>query len=270
MTGARAVVGTNGATLPPEPSPHVQSLGRGLAVMEAFDADHDAMTLSDVARRTGLTRATARRFLLTLVDLGYMRTDGRLFTLTPQVLRLGHAYLSSMGLPDIAQPHLEALSAQLAESVSVAVLDGSEIVYVARVATRRIMTVGISVGTRFPAYATSMGRVLLAALPTEERSKTLLHNDFRALTDRTITSATALERELVRVRDRGYSLVDQELEPGLRSLAVPLVGSAGEVVAALNVSTQVRPVSDDLVETHLPALRRCAEAISRDLRSARH
>ena len=146
---------------------------------------------------------------------------------------------------------------QLSESVSVAVLDGSDIVYLARVATRRIMTVGISVGTRFPAYATSMGRVLLAALPPRDRSEALLHSDFRALTDRTITSTTTLETELAHVRDRGYSLVDQELEPGLRSLAVPLVGIAAEVVAALSVSTQVRPVSDDLVD-------------SRDLRSARH
>lgn len=250
-----------------EPSPHVQSLGRGLAVIEAFDADHAAMTLSDVARRTGLTRATARRFLLTLVDLGYVRGEGRLFTLTPQVLRLGHAYLSSMRLPDLAQPHLEALSARLSESVSVAVLDEPDIVYVARVATRRIMTVGISVGTRFPAYATSMGRVLLAALPPAARSETLSRSDFRALTDRTITSATGLEKELTRVRDHGYSLVDQELEPGLRSLAVPLVGAAGDVVAALNVSTQVGQVGVDLVETHLPQLRFAAEAISHDLRS---
>ena len=256
--------------LAPQPSPHVQSLARGLAVIEAFDGDHDAMTLSDVARRTGLTRATARRFLLTLVDLGYMRSDGRLFTLTPQVLRLGHAYLSSMGLPDIAQPHLETLSAQLSESVSVAVLDGSDIVYVARVATRRVMTVGISVGTRFPAYATSMGRVLLAALSARDRSTAMSRSDFRALTDRTITSATTLEKELVRVRDRGFSLVDQELEPGLRSLAVPLLGAAGAVVAALNVSTQVRPVNGDLVATHLPALQRAAEAIGHDLRSAHY
>lgn len=248
-----------------DPSAHVQSLGRGLAVIEAFDAHHEAMTLSDVARSTGLTRATARRFLLTLVDLGYMRSDGRRFSLTPQVLRLGHAYLSSMGLPDLAQPHLKSLSAQLSESVSVAVLDGPDIVYVARVATRRIMTVDISVGTRFPAYATSMGRVLLAALAPDDRRKALSQSDFRALTDHTMTSATAIERELTRVRDRGYSLVDQELEPGLRSLAVPLVRAPGVVVAALNVSTAVRPADVDLVATHLPALRLAAASISRDL-----
>lgn len=247
---------------------HVQSLGRGLSVIESFDAVNDAMTLSDVARRTGLTRATARRFLLTLVNLGYVRSDGRLFSLTPQVLRLGHAYLSSMGLPQIAQPHLEALSAELGESVSVAVLDGIDIVYVARVATRRIMTVGISVGTRFPAYATSMGRVLLAGLDEQELARVLSLTDLRPLTERTIVDEGDLRSELDRVLEQGYSLVDQELESGLRSLAAPLVGAGGDVVAAVNVSTQVRLVPADLVETHLAALLGTAAAISTDLRAA--
>ena len=248
---------------------HVQSLGRGLSVIEAFDADHDAMTLSEVARRTDLTRATARRFLLTLVDLGYVRTDGRLFSLTPQVLRLGHAYLSSLGLPEIAQPHLERLSATLHESTSVAVLDGADIVYVARVATHRIMRVGISVGTRFPAYATSMGRVLLAALPDRAAATHLRRGELRALTERTITDPARLRAELDRVRDQGWSLVDQELEPGLRSIAAPLTDAAGQVVAAVNVSTQVHLVRSDLVETHLPALLETAAGISADLRAAR-
>lgn len=247
---------------------HVQSLGRGLSVIESFDADNDAMTLSDVARRTGLTRATARRFLLTLVDLGYMRTDGRLFSLTPQVLRLGHAYLSSMGLPQIAQPHLEALSAHVGESVSVAVLDGPDIVYVARVATRRIMTVGISVGTRFPAYATSMGRVLLAALTEAALADVLGRSQLRPLTERTIVDEAALRAELARVRAQGYSLVDQELEPGLRSLAAPLLGARGEVVAAVNVSTPTNQVPGDIVASHLPALLAAAAAISTDLQAA--
>ncbi|HET7398653.1 MAG TPA: IclR family transcriptional regulator C-terminal domain-containing protein [Intrasporangium sp.] len=261
------MAGTSGPEAREHGDAHVQSLGRGLSVIESFDADNEAATLSDVARRTGLTRATARRFLLTLVDLGYMRTDGRLFSLTPRVLRLGHAYLSSMGLPQIAQPHLEALSARLGESVSVAVLDGSDIVYVARVATRRIMTVGISVGTRFPAYATSMGRVLLAGLTREELDHVLTETELRPLTDRTIVDEAALREELDRVRSQGFSLVDEELELGLRSLAAPVRGRAGEVVAAVNVSTQVRSVRADGLEEQLPALLETAAAISADLQA---
>ena len=144
---------------------YVQSLARGLAVIRAFDTDHPKMTLTEVAARTDLTRATARRFLYTLVELGYVRTDGKIFALTAKVLQLGYAYLSGLSLPQLAQPHLEELSLQLGESTSAAVLEGTDIAYIARVSTRRIMTVGITVGTRFPAYATSMGRVLLAALP---------------------------------------------------------------------------------------------------------
>ncbi|HLU32391.1 MAG TPA: helix-turn-helix domain-containing protein, partial [Natronosporangium sp.] len=143
----------------------VQSLERGLAVIRAFDADHRSLTLSEVAAATGVTRAAARRFLLTLAELGYVRNHGRYFSLTARVLELGYAYLSSLSLPEVAEPHLEALVAQVDESSSLSVLDGTDIVYVARVPVRRIMTVAISVGTRFPAYATSMGRVLLAGLP---------------------------------------------------------------------------------------------------------
>ena len=144
---------------------YVQSLARGLAVIRAFDTEHPKMTLTEVAARTELTRATARRFLHTLVELGYVRTDGKIFALTAKVLQLGYAYLSGLSLPQLAQPHLEELSLELGESTSAAVLEGTDIAYIARVSTRRIMTVGITVGTRFPAYATSMGRVLLAALP---------------------------------------------------------------------------------------------------------
>ncbi|MGH3438220.1 MAG: IclR family transcriptional regulator domain-containing protein [Sciscionella sp.] len=246
-------------------SQHVQSLGRGLAVIEAFGAEHAEMTLSDVAKRTGLTRATARRFLLTLVDLGFMRTDGRLFALTPQVLRLGHAYLSAMGLPSIAQPHLDALSARVGESVSVAVLDGTDIAYVARVATRRIMTVNISVGTRFPAYATSMGRVLLASLDCERLAEYLTHADIRPLTGHTVRAEASLRAELASVRGHGYSVVSEELEPGLRSIAVPLTGRSGQCVAAINIATQTTVFTGDLVQTYLSPLREAAAAISRDV-----
>lgn len=244
----------------------VQSLARGLAVITAFDADDSAMTLSEVAARTDLSRATARRFLHTLVKLGYVRTDGRLFSLTPQVLRLGTAYLSGLGLPQIAQPHLERLSAEVGESTSAAVLDGTDIVYVARVSTRRIMSVGITVGTRFPAYATSMGRVLLAGLSPEALDSALASTDLQALTPLTLHHADDLRTEIARVRDQGWSFVDQELEQGLRSLAVPVTDPHGHVIAALNVSASMTfGDPDDFVSTVLPPLIAAAAAISADL-----
>lgn len=242
----------------------VQSLARGLAVITCFDADHGRLTLSEVAERAGLTRATARRLLLTLARLGYVRADGRSFALTPQVLRLGTAYLSGMGLPEVAQPHLEHLTARTGESSSVAVLDGDDIVYVARVATtHRLMRAGITVGTRFPAHATSMGRVLLAALGEAECAARLRSMSLIPLTDRTTTDAEVLAALLRTVADTGYALVDQELEPGLRSLAVP-VEHAGRVVGALNVSlAAVGPAETAL--TFLADLRATARAIAADL-----
>ena len=245
----------------------VQSLARGLSVITAFDADHAAMTLSDIAARTGLSRATARRFLHTLVELGYVRFDGKQFALTPQVLRLGTAYLSGLGLPQIAQPHLEQLSARLGESTSAAVLDGDEIVYVARVATRRIMTVGITVGTRFPAYATSMGRVLLAGLPAQELDDYLARADLAPLTGRTLHDAATLRAELDRVHAQGWALVDQELEAGLRSVAAPLRDGEDRVVAAVNVSTSAQ-LQPELPEAYVDAVVAAARAISADLASA--
>lgn len=248
-----------------EPAPrseHVRSLDRGLAVIRAFDAEHAEQSLSDVARRTGLTRAAARRFLLTLAELGYVRTDGKLFALTPRVLELGYAYLSSLSLPEIASPHLEALVREVQESASVSVLDGADIVYVARVPTSRIMTVAITIGTRLPAFATSMGRVLLAALPATERERRLAA-PVPQLTELTITDPEALGRELEAVREAGYCVVDQELELGLRSISVPVRGRTGEVVAAANVST--RAGSRDVVRDVLPALQACATAIGTDL-----
>src|SRR5689334_7022899 len=200
---------------------HVQSLRRGLTVIRAFDANHSELTLSEVARICDLTRAAARRFLLTLTDLGYVRTDGRLFSLTPRVLELGYAFLSSLSLPDVAEPHLEQLSAEVHESSSVSVLDGDDVVYVARVPTRRIMTVAINVGTRFPAYATSMGRVLIAHLPAEQVEAYLSRVRLEQLTARTVGSVAELRDELARVREQGYAIVDQELEEGLRSMAAP-------------------------------------------------
>ncbi|MFC5677042.1 IclR family transcriptional regulator domain-containing protein [Aeromicrobium endophyticum] len=242
----------------------VQSLARGLEVIVSFDDEHPEMTLAQVATRTGYSRATARRFLHTLVELGYMRTDGKTFSLTPQVLRLGTAYLSGLGLPQIAQPHLERLSARLGESTSAAVLDGTDIVYIARVATRRIMSVGIAVGTRFPAYATSMGRVLLAALDGDDLEAYLSAADLRPLTPRTIHDPAALRREIDHVRAQGWALVDQELERGLTSLAAPVVDGTGRTVAALNVSTATVDGTPQIAAATTPLLESAA-AIGADL-----
>ncbi|TDC40583.1 IclR family transcriptional regulator [Micromonospora sp. 15K316] len=249
----------------------VQSLERGLAVIRAFDAERPQLTLSDVARMTGLTRAAARRFLLTLVELGYVHTDGRLFSLRPRILELGYAYLSGLSLPEVAQPHMEALVGQVHESCSVSVLDGREVVYVARVPTKRIMTVGISVGTRFPAYATSMGRVLLAAQPAEWLDDYLAKADLRPLTRRTITDPGKLRTVLKKIAAQGYAIVDQELEEGLRSLAAPIHGDNGTVVAAVNVSAHAsRGSSETIRKELLPPLLATAERIEEDLRAAPH
>jgi IclR family pca regulon transcriptional regulator len=243
----------------------VQSLERGLAVIRAFDGEHPDLTLSDVARATGLTRATARRFLLTLVDLGYVRTDGRLFGLRPRVLELGFSYLSGLGLPEVALPHMEVLVGRVRESSSLCVLDGDEIAYVARVPTRRIMTVAITVGTRFPAYATSMGRVLLAGLPSAEREKRLDRIELRKFTAKTETRPEELLAMLDWIAAQGYALVDEELELGLRSIAVP-VRIEERVVAAVNVSTHAARHSTEAASRELlPPLRETAHAIENDL-----
>ncbi len=243
----------------------VQSLQRGLAVVRAL-SDPEAKTLSDVARSTDLTRASARRFLRTLEQLGYVHhQDGR-FSLTPRVLELGYAYLSSLALPEIARPHLVRLVTQVNESSSVSVLDGVDVVYVARVPTRRIMRVAITVGTRFPAHVTSMGRVLLAGLGQPQRSSALDGLSLEALTAMTITDRDLLEAELQRVAEQGYALVDQELEIGLRSIAVPIHDANGAVVAAMNLSLPAS--STGMEEMHsrlLPALRMTAADIERDL-----
>ncbi|MGV9774840.1 IclR family transcriptional regulator [Streptosporangium sp. NPDC003464] len=247
---------------------HVQSLARGLSVIRAFGAATPELTLSEVARATGLTRAAARRFLLTLVDLGYVRTDGRLFALSPRVLELGYAYLSGLSLPEVAEPHLERLVAEVHESASVAVLDGEDIVYVARVATTRIMRVTIAIGTRFPAHCTSMGRVLLAALPPEELDACLGRAGLRGFTPRTVTEPAALRAELDGVRARGWAVVDQELEEGLRSVAVPVRERSGRVVAAMNISSHAsRTTVESLQRDLLPPLLATAARVESDLRA---
>ncbi|MGO1950712.1 MAG: IclR family transcriptional regulator domain-containing protein [Mycobacteriaceae bacterium] len=244
----------------------VQSFARGLSVIRSFDQDHPRLTLAQVAERTGLARATARRFLHTLVSLDYANSDGSEFWLTSQVLELGHSYLSSLTLPDIAQPRLEDLSNRVGESSSMSVLDGGDIVYVSRVPVRRIMAVTITIGTRFPAYATSMGRVLLADLDAAALDNYLTSVNLNDVTPRTCTSVTELRRELEVVGEKGWALVDQELEVGLRSVAVPVHGPDGHVVSAVNVST--RTEAHDLNDLHnniLPELLATARSISGDL-----
>ncbi|WP_413455538.1 IclR family transcriptional regulator C-terminal domain-containing protein [Glutamicibacter sp. FR1] len=254
------------------PTASVQSLARGLAVISSFDAEHASMTLSEVAARTNLSRATARRFLLTLVELGYVRTDGKHFELTSKVLQLGYAYLSSATLPQLIEPVLEELSAAVHESASASILDGSDIVYIARVHTRSIMRVGISVGTRFPAANTSMGRVLLAHQPAEIQQE-VLSAGVQSMTGLGIGDAAALREELEKIRAQGYAVVDQELEIGLRSVAVPVFSADGTVVAAMNVSMSVHPntadTAQDAAQAVLPRLLGAAQQVREALAASR-
>jgi IclR family pca regulon transcriptional regulator len=256
---------------PPERAgAYVQSLARGLAVIRAFDAEHRRMTLSEVARRAGLDRAAARRFLLTLVELGYVNHDGGAFSLRPRVLELGFAYLSTLSLPEVAQPHMERLVAQVNESSSIAVLDDLDIVYAVRVPTRRIMSVSIAVGTRFPAWATSMGRVLLAGLPGPELEARLARVALTPFTARTVRTLDELRAELARSRERGWAAVDQELEEGLRSVAAPIHDAPDAVEAALNVSVHASRTSMAALESRiLPRVLETTRAIERDLQAAR-
>lgn len=252
---------------PPQSSDYVQSLERGLAVIRAFDSEHRELALSEVARSTGLTRAAARRFLLTLVKLGYVNYAQGRFSLRPRVLELGYAYLSSLTLPEVALPHMEALVARVNESCSISVLDDTDIVYVARVPTRRIMSITLAVGTRLPAFVTSMGRVLLAGLPEHELEERLARIELTPLTLRTVTDKDELREILATVRRQGYAATDQELEEGLRSLAVPLHTASGAVAAALNVSVHASRASMAVLRREfLPAALRAAAAIEDDLR----
>ncbi|TCC20870.1 IclR family transcriptional regulator domain-containing protein [Kribbella speibonae] len=241
----------------------LQGLERGLAVIRAFSTEAPSLTLSEVARAVGITPATARRILLTLEELGYVRSDNRRFSLTPRVLALGWAYLSSLDLGELAGPFMEELSAKTRESCSIATLDLPDIVYVARVPTSRIMTVALGVGARLPAYPTSMGRVLLAALPDEDLTAYLETVQAEPLTDRTLTAPDALRASITQARADGYALVDQELELGLRSIAAPIHNSRGRVIAALNVSAHAsRSTATSLCEEFLPHLQQAATQIT--------
>ena len=258
------------ATAPPErEADFVQSLQRGLAVIAAFDADEPALTLGEVATATGLARAAARRFLLTLVELGYVRDEGRLYRLSPRVLELGRAYLSSLRLPEIALPHLRSLVDDVHESATIAVLDEADIVYVAHVPARRIMSISISVGARDPAFATSLGRALLAGLPDDELEHHLGAAALPALTEHTLADPGALRTELARIRRKGVALVDQELEDGLRAIAAPLHDVGGRVVAAVNLAVHASRWTIEAIRRELvPRLLEAAQAIEADLGNA--
>lgn len=245
----------------------VQSLVRGLSVIKAFDAEHPVLSLSEVSRRTEISPAAAGRFLRTLEHLGYVRSDGREFQLTPKVLELGFSYLSSLSLTEVMQPHLESLSRSVNESVSATVLADQDVVYIARVVTKRIMSVAINIGTRFPAYATSMGRVLLAGAPEADLDSKLAELNRQAITERTITDVVQLKGEIQLAAKQGYALVDQELEEGLRSIAAPIFNSAGKVQAAINISTSAsRTPKEVLLNEFLPQLIKTAEEISFELK----
>ncbi|MEO7160524.1 MAG: IclR family transcriptional regulator [Polaromonas sp.] len=247
---------------------YVQSFARGLEVIRSFSVQAPRQTLSEVAARTGLSRAGARRILLTLQTLGYVDGDGKHFRLTPRILELGFAYLSSLPIWNLAEPVMERLAEQVKESCSAAVLDGADIVYVLRVHTHKIMSLNLGVGSRLPAYCTSMGRMLLAGLPDAEVERHLRASDLRARTKHTVTDVSELMRRIHQVRAQGWCLVDQELEEGLISMAAPVLSQAGETVAALNISGQANRTSAKVMQqTMLPALREAANSISRLLRS---
>ncbi|MBW0148427.1 MULTISPECIES: IclR family transcriptional regulator domain-containing protein [Marinobacter] len=254
--------------LKPGDRDYVGALASGLDVLQAFDAEHPRMTLSEVAARTDMDRAKARRFLLTLHALGFVKRSGRQFELTPRVLQLGYAYQASNQYRAVIQQYLEDITAELGESSSLAVLDGDEVVYVVRSAARqRLMAITLSVGTRLPAAYTSMGRVLLGQLPEDELEQFLRRVDLKALTPSSITSKETLRAEIYKAREQGYSIVDQELDQGLRSVAVPVFAGSGELLGAINISTNAARVTlDTLMGVYLPRLQAIAEKVRQTTR----
>jgi IclR family transcriptional regulator, pca regulon regulatory protein len=243
----------------------IEALARGLDVLRSFRPATPSMTLSDLAGVTGLARPTVRRILITLEELGYVRVADRGYALTPRVLELGMAYVNALNMWDIARPHMEKLVAQTNESSSMAQLDGSDIVYVARVAVPKIVTLAVTIGTRFPAPATSMGKVLLAALPPDSASSLLETASRSGITARWQPSAAELETSLREVRAKGWALADQDLAPGIRSVATGVRDGDGRVVAAINVTVHAAETSvETLLDEHLPRLLRTAADIGHD------
>ena len=249
-----------------KPTDMISSLAKGLRVIECFSADAPRLSISDVARMTGLDRATARRCLLTLHHEGYADYDGKFFALTPRILRLGMGALASLPLPQIVQPWLDQLADQIGQSCSVSILDGAEIVYVARAAQRRVMSIGLMPGSRLPAHCTSLGRVLLAALPEAEARALIERSDLAPRTPLSLTDPEAIMARVSAARADGYAIIDQEVELGLRSIAVPLINARGQTLAALNLgmaATQER--AETLAETYLPEMRRVQAGLKRVL-----
>jgi len=252
-----------------DPQNFIRSLSRGLSMIEALGGKVEGATLSELAVQCQLDRATSRRILLTLAELGYVRTVGNRYLIAPRALSLGYAYLSSMPFWEIANPIMEQLVQQVHESCSAATLDGTHVVYVARVrSNERFVDVGRTVGSRIPAYCTSLGRVLLAALPPEQLKRVLKDSSLQKHTEFTVTDVSQLRKILDQVRENGWAVVDQEMEIGLRSLAVPLHDRSGTVVAALNVSVQASRVSvEDLLKNYLEPLRSTARQLDNAARS---
>ena len=244
----------------------VQSLDRGLSIFKVFGEQTPRLTLTEVAELTGFTRATARRFLLTLELLNYVGRSGRYFYLKPRVLELGYAYLSSFNLVSIAQGHLEELADELRESCSASVLEGENVIYVCRAASKRIMTINLAVGTQLPAYATSMGRVLLSSLSESALKKYFENAHIEKLTSKTTTDEKELRAIISKVKQQGYSIVSEELEDGVQSVSLPIKGKDGQVIAAANVSAHSSRVSEEvLIKQFLPRLRDCVIEIEKDL-----
>lgn len=247
---------------------YISALATGLEVLGAFDGQHKEMTLSQVAEKMGIDRAKARRFLLTLHSLGYIRREGRLFALAPKVLSLGQAYTSSNGYIAVIEHYLKSITAELGESASLGKLDGHSVVYVARSpASHRLMSINITTGTRLPAAYTSMGRVLAANLALSELEAWVNAAELHAHTEKSITTTEALKQELMAVKQQGFSIVDQELEAGLRSVAVPVFSGSGQLLGAMNLSTNVLRVSlEDITELCIPVLKHTADKIRQDIR----
>jgi IclR family pca regulon transcriptional regulator len=239
------------------------SFARGLAVIRAFADSRKPQTIAQLSQQTGIPRAAVRRCLHTLRQLGYVDAELNNFSLRPKILTLGYSYLSSTPLTLAAQPCLDGISKALGESSSLAVLEEDQVLYVARAATSRVMSVSLSAGSRLPAYCTSLGRVLLAQLPAPELDAYLEHTDLLPKTAHTITDAARLRDVLAQVRRDGYAINNEELELGLRSIAVPVRGASGRVLAALNVGAQaVRVPAERMVEEFLPVLLRGAQELS--------